>query len=125
VRLALGGFAAEAFADSADAGYWSAVWDDVCVGVLAYRRPGLGYGTWTLSWLAVRPAWQHRGVGRLLVNAWLADTGPHMAYVASALPAVGFYKRMGFRPVRRQRHPYGSDDTLLMVLETSINGADK
>jgi GNAT superfamily N-acetyltransferase len=70
---------------------------------LAVRQSG-GVPRAVLGWLLVRPAWQRRGVGRLLLSlaeqaAWDAGARQvHLETHAAWHAAVAFYRRAGYAP---------------------------
>lgn len=71
---------------------------------LAVRETG-GVPRAAIGWLLVRPAWQRRGVGRLLLTvaeqaAW--DAGARQVYLethAAWQAAVAFYRQAGYAPL--------------------------
>ena len=94
--------------DEADnAIHLAAIWGDAVVGcVTLHLNQWQGEPAWQLRGMACRGDWQKRGVGRRLVEALeqlvLAGAGPKMLWCNARVPAVGFYRKMGWAVVSEQ-----------------------
>lgn len=79
--------------------FWLAAEDDgEVVGIVSFtpRDPG----EWQLRSMAVDPAYERRGIGRLLVEAGverLRASGATRAWCNARDPAIAFYERLGWR----------------------------
>ena len=73
--------------------------------------------------IAVHPAWQGRGVGRMLMDAALRDLYARRAEAlflevdGGNAPALALYRRLGFREVGRRDAYYGRAAALTMRLD--------
>ncbi len=65
--------------------------DDRLIGIIASRNDG-GH----IALFFVDGAYHRQGVGRLLFNAFLADSDKDVITVNSSLYAVGIYEKLGF-----------------------------
>jgi GNAT superfamily N-acetyltransferase len=84
--------------------YRVAVHDRLVVGGAGWEEAGDGIGA-TIRAVHVHPAAHGRGIGALLISgieAELAARGLTRIVVPAALNAVGFYQRLGYRPVERR-----------------------
>ncbi|MGO4550246.1 GNAT family N-acetyltransferase [Lysobacter sp. 2RAF19] len=97
--------------------------EDNAIGTVALKHEG--EGVYELTKMAVDPAFQGQGIGRLLMEAALAtyrDMHGHALFLESSsklAPALALYESVGFRhrPAPRPGSHYARAD-VYMVLET-------
>lgn len=93
-------------------GFLVAESDGALVGVIGLERYGDRYGL--LRSAAIAADWQHRGVGRRLVERLLDDAGAvgvDEVYLLTTT-AARWFPRFGFEPTRRDQVPAPVSDSL-------------
>ena len=72
------------------------------VGMGAYNIAWLGYGIYSLTWLAVHPEHRRKGIATALIERRLADLRPLARLILTETPreeVAVLYERLGFRRV--------------------------
>jgi len=94
-------------------------------GAVCYTRAPLSDHVWVISWLFVRPAWQRRSLGRLLVECVegeaVAEGGTLLVVETSGRPglksALSFWKSCGFKVEAQLADFYGPGEALIFLVK--------
>jgi ribosomal protein S18 acetylase RimI-like enzyme len=93
------------------------------LGFVRAMRQGLGQDWWVAG-LGVRPLFRRRGIGEALVNEVLArlrERGVSQVRLEvnqASRPAIGLYRKLGFKEVPGSGERTGDGDFLQMILKT-------
>lgn len=91
--------------NDADGLHYGAFEDDALIGVISLFVDMAASTVARFRKFAVRPDWQHRGVGTQLLNGVITEArrrGVHVLWCDARLDAADFYRRFGMQPVGDQ-----------------------
>ncbi|MCF7838457.1 MAG: GNAT family N-acetyltransferase [Candidatus Marinimicrobia bacterium] len=99
------------------------------LGWICFGQTPCTLGTWDIYWLAVDPAAQGQGLGRLLTRqaeAAIATAGGRLAVVETAgqpryAPTRAFYERLGYTPAATLPDFYGPNDAKIIFLKRLVS----